>query len=436
MKLLPDYLIKYIPAIEDALEELRLSVIDHAYELIQSLDIDELSSDNIKDKLELYDIKTENMSSEWLPNGKFYRLFASIQHHRTRLNTIKAISRSGGQFEGLWTDDFKHKPSYNYKSIQILRHYYIGSNLDGYFYISGNTDRNPDGTVRSSARSALLNDIIMSQALPAGYTYLYLPWPRPSYPVESGYFYNVHMLDYDRLVYEKNCNHRWNSLSYLGADYNSIYYCPENSDVNRYYDIITKKYGSTKDNCVAEFDASINSDMEFYLQDSYDVPASANYDWLNGSNTPWRCPYWIDYHYMNDMRHVYKKKWPVPESGMYTAFDKYNEEYEVDHPSDAVKYTLDESCLELSHSSSVFPSRCKSHVRYAITPPNRKSNDAGIKCAYNEYAIIINKLPDDIERFVYAAATLTNYSINFITNKFSNINNINTISLKSYLSEV
>ena len=69
MKLLPDYLIKYIPAIEDALEELRLSVIDHAYELIQSLDIDELSSDNIKDKLELYDIKTENMSSEWLPNG-------------------------------------------------------------------------------------------------------------------------------------------------------------------------------------------------------------------------------------------------------------------------------------------------------------------------------------------------------------------------------
>ena len=436
MKLLPDYLIKYIPAIEDALEELRLSVIDHAYELIQSLDIDELSSDNIKDKLELYDIKTENMSSEWLPNGKFYRLFASIQHHRTRLNTIKAIGRSGGQFEGLWTDDFKHKPSYNYKSIQILRHYYIGSNLDGYFYISGNTDRNPDGTVRSSARSALLNDIIMSQALPAGYTYLYLPWPRPSYPVESGYFYNVHMLDYDRLVYEKDCNHRWNSLSYLGADYNSIYYCPENSEANRYYDITTKKYGSTKDSCVAEFDASINSDMEFYLQDSYDVPASANYDWLNGSNTPWRCPYWIDYHYMNDMRHVYKKRWPVPESGVYTAFDKYNEEYEVDHPSDAVKYTLDESCLELSDSSSVFPSRCKSHIRYAITPPNRKSNDAGIKCAYNEYAIIINRLPDDIERFVYAAATLTNYSVNVIRDKVSNVKNGNTIALKSYLSEV
>ena len=182
MKLLPDYLIKYIPAIEDAMEELRLSVIDHAYELIQSLDIDELSSDNIKDKLELYDIKTENMSNEWLPNGKFYRLFASIQHHRTRLNTLKAISKSGGQFEGLWTDDFKYKSSYNYRTTQILRHYYLGSSLDGYFYISGNTDRNPDGTIRSSARTALLNDIIMSQALPAGYTYLYVPWPRPSYP--------------------------------------------------------------------------------------------------------------------------------------------------------------------------------------------------------------------------------------------------------------
>lgn len=436
MKLLPDYLIKYIPAVEDAMEELRLSVIDHAYELIQSLDIDELSSDNIKDKLELYDIKTENMSNEWLPNGRFYRLFASIQHHRTRLNTLKAISKSGGQFEGLWTDDFKYKSSYNYKTTQILRHYYLGSNLDGYFYISGNVDRNPDGTIRSSARTALLNDIIMSSALPAGYTYLYLPWPRPSYPLDSGYFYNVHMLDYDRLVYEKDSDHRWISLSYLDEEYSSVYYCPENHEANQYYDSATKKYGSTKDNCEDNFDNSIYGDREFYLLDSYGVPASTNYDWQYGSNTPWRCPYWFDYHYMNDMRHAYEEKWPVPESGKYTAFDKYNEEYEVDYPGDAVKYTLDDNCIELADSESVLPSNCISHTRYAITPPNRKSNEAGIKCAYDEYSLLINTLPDDVDRFISDAAVLTGYSINVIKDKVSNVKDENVIALKSYLNDI
>ena len=435
MKLLPDYLIKYIPAIEDAMEELRLSVIDHAYELIQSLDIDELSSDNIKDKLELYDIKTENMSNEWLPNGKFYRLFASIQHHRTRLNTLKAISKSGGQFEGLWTDDFKYKSSYNYRTTQILRHYYLGSSLDGYFYISGNTDRNPDGTIRSSARTALLNDIIMSQALPAGYTYLYVPWPRPSYPLESGYFYKVHMLDYDILVYEKDSYHRWLSLSYLGEAYSSVYYCPENHEANQYYNASTQRYGSTKDSCEDSFDTNADGDREFYILDSYDTPASANYDWLYGSNTPWRCPYWFDYHYMNGMRHVYESKWPIPESGKYTAFDKYNEEYEVDYPGDAVKYTLDDSCKELADSKSVLPSNNASHIRYAVTPPNRKSDEAGIKCTYDEYSLLINKLPDNIDRFISDAVALTGYSSNVIRDKVSNVKNGNIITLKSYLNE-
>ena len=47
MKILPDYLIQYMPEIEEAMEELRLSVIDHAYELLKRLDIDELSVDEI-----------------------------------------------------------------------------------------------------------------------------------------------------------------------------------------------------------------------------------------------------------------------------------------------------------------------------------------------------------------------------------------------------
>ena len=99
MKLLPDYIIEYMPDVEDAVEELRLSVIDHAYELIQSLDIDELTANNIREKLALWDIKTENMSNEWLPNGRFYRIYAAINHHRTRLNTLKSIAKSDVEFK-------------------------------------------------------------------------------------------------------------------------------------------------------------------------------------------------------------------------------------------------------------------------------------------------------------------------------------------------
>src|SRR5574344_267235 len=112
MNILPDYLIEYMPTIEAALEELRLSVLDHAYELLQKLDIDELSTDDVRQKLELYDIKVDNMSGYWLPNGRFYRLYPSIKHHRSRYNAIKAIAKSGGQFEGLWSTDFNNKSTY------------------------------------------------------------------------------------------------------------------------------------------------------------------------------------------------------------------------------------------------------------------------------------------------------------------------------------
>ena len=88
MKILPDYLIEYMPELEEAIEELRLSVMDHAYELLKCLDIDELSTDDIRRKLELYDIKVENMTDAWLPNGRFYRIYPSIKHNRSRLNGL------------------------------------------------------------------------------------------------------------------------------------------------------------------------------------------------------------------------------------------------------------------------------------------------------------------------------------------------------------
>lgn len=316
MKILPDYLIEMMPALEEALEELRLSVIDHAYELLKCLDVDELSSDTIRRKLELYDLKIDNMTEEWLPNGKFYRMYPAIKHNRTRLNSLKSVVCSGGQFEGLWSNEFIKEAEHNYNKIRTLRHYAVQSEYDGYFYVSGNVSRvsiSGSDLVEDSTLTALSTDILLGQAMPAGYTYLYVPWPRPTYPSDSGYFYNVNMLNADRLHYAINC-------------------------------------GTT---------------------DSYDEskPASLNYDWENGTNTPWKTPYWFDYHFMGDTNHTdptesqletddrYAGTWPIHEKGEY---GNYNEDgdWVSCNPEDAHFYRLDSSCSELSNSNAIFPTKC------------------------------------------------------------------------------
>ena len=405
MNILPDYLITYMPEIEEALEELRLSVIDHAYELLQRLDVDELSTDEVRQKLELYDIRVDNMSGDWLPNGRFYRLYPSIKHHRSRHNAIKAIAKSGGQFEGLWSTEFSNKSEYNFKDITVARHYELQNNADGYFFVNGNTEKTARGTVVSSAAQALTTDVLINQALPAGYTYLYIPWPRPVYPGDSSYFYNVNMLMYDRLHYAEDCDHYWKKI---GVDYSrshndsssseakqsySIYVCVDNSEANRYCsapdsnispldvtysDIIkeiivgdSKEYMLESEHAFIEIDGDAPFAHSFYNED---VPASTKYDWKNGTNTPWRAPYWIDYHYMNTMKrtlpksdHSYAGTWPVTEYGIY--FDENGDEaLELD---DAVTYSLTQGCKELSDSRSSFPTKCYLKDSIKTTEPNR-----------------------------------------------------------------
>lgn len=405
MNILPDYLITYMPEIEEALEELRLSVIDHAYELLQRLDVDELSTDEVRQKLELYDIRVDNMSGDWLPNGRFYRLYPSIKHHRSRHNAIKAIAKSGGQFEGLWSTEFSNKSEYNFKDITVARHYELQNNADGYFFVNGNTEKTARGTVVSSAAQALTTDVLINQALPAGYTYLYIPWPRPVYPGDSSYFYNVNMLMYDRLHYAEDCDHYWKKI---GVDYSrshndsssseakqsySIYVCVDNSEANRYCsapdsnispldvtysgtitEIIvgdSKEYILESEHAFTEIAGDAPFAHSFYNED---VPASTKYDWKTGTNTPWRAPYWIDYHYMNTMKrslptgdHSYAGTWPVTESGVY--FDENGDEaLELD---DAVTYSLTQECKELSDSRSTFPTKCYLKDSIKTTEPNR-----------------------------------------------------------------
>ena len=324
MKILPDYLIQYMPEIEEAMEELRLSVIDHAYELLQRLDIDELTTDEIRRKLELYDIRVSDMKRAWLPNGKFYRLYPYIKHHRSRLNAIRAIAKSGGQFEGIWSSDFSDQPEYEFYKISVGRHYQFKSNADGYFYVSGDSQKDVHGRVVDSAATALTTDILINQALPAGYTYLYVPWPRPVYPGDSGYFYNVHMLDFDRLHY-------------------------------------SKLWGADNEDPLDENDHDIHPD--------YSVPASTLHDWnhTDKKDSPYRTPYWFDYHYMDDMRSDEERNtWPIKESGTYKDEDGIQT-----NPENAVIYELSEDCKELQNSHAVFPTKYYTHARYRTTDPNR-----------------------------------------------------------------
>lgn len=389
MKILPDYIINYMPEMEEALEELRLSIIDHAYDLLKCLDIDELTSDEIRHKLELYSITVEDMTSDWLPNGRFYRMYHSIKHNRTRQNTLHAIAKSGGQFEGVWSTGFSNKSEYNFKQIQLLRHYELASDMDGYFYISGNVYRYSDGSIAGSALSAIQSDILMAQALPAGYTYLYIPWPRPSYPDDSTYFYNVNMLQFDRLTFVEDCDLKnlTKNVSYNG------------------------KY-----------------------------PASMFYNWKDGIGTPWRTPYWFDYHYMNNIEHIEdihgnSISWPISETGTYYYYDEDENEFVVlnrnseGHFVENItpdRYIPDQK--ELYDTKSVFPTGCSAHGMYRTSEPNRlqkflfnkhnsEDTDSIDENYYIDYSDSVSALPGPYRWDVLSSSPFIEYN---------NMNHINT----------
>ena len=336
MKILPNYLIEFMPEIEEAMEELRLSILDHAYELLNCLDINELSSEDIRNKIELFDIHVENMKESWLPNGRFYQIYPYIKHHRTRLNAITSIVRSGGQFEGLWSTNFRKTQAYNYHKIQLVRHYDIASAMDGYFYVSGDTYRNPDGSIASSALVALQSDILLNGALPAGYTYLYVPWPRPHYPSDTEYFYNVNSLLHDRLYYAKHCKEYYSDKQYSAIDL----------DKPASYTLYKDEQGKISDD-------GINK-----------------YRYISS--------FWFDYHYIDGYTLQPKK-----DRDRYNYIDECGKFVDVDgniitDPNDAnkmVKYVANDGCEynfnKLNDSNALFPTNCYMLFVGKTTSPDR-----------------------------------------------------------------
>lgn len=414
MKALPDYLIEYMPYVEDAIEELRLSVIDHAYDLLKSLDIDELTSSDIRTKLETLGLKLKSMTGEWLPNGRFYRMYSSIKHHRSRKNGISAVVKSGGQFEGVWSYNFNEKQQYNYKYIQLLRHYEFASELDGYFFISGNATRRSNGSIVGNTISLLSSDDLLNQSLPAGYTYIYVPWPRPSYPEDSNYFYNAHMLQYDRLHYSEDCK----------SPYSGVY--------------------------------------------STLLPASMQYYSLKTSMQP---PYWYDYHFTGDTMHPNyvanqdKYEWPIKEVGYYynsdglkiarlcidkdkkstltylldgneRDLDENNEEDKVLINlvnTSAVEYKLEDHSKLIANTNSNGITNCYLHSLYKTSEPNRSQ-----VFTPTESTLTINFR--DIESDLFDKESVTKISLRYISDTGTNIdefaNNYNSDSNSIVVSGV
>ena len=366
MKILPNYLIEFMPEIEEAMEELRLSILDHAYELLNCLDINELSSEDIRNKIELFDIHVENMKESWLPNGRFYQIYPYIKHHRTRLNAITSIVRSGGQFEGLWSTNFRKTQAYNYHKIQLVRHYDIASAMDGYFYVSGDTYRNPDGSIASSALVALQSDILLNGALPAGYTYLYVPWPRPHYPSDTEYFYNVNSLLHDRLYYAKHCKEYYSDKQYSAIDL----------DKPASYTLYKDEQGKISDD-------GINK-----------------YRYISS--------FWFDYHYIDGYTLQPKK-----DRDRYNYIDECGKFVDVDgniitDPNDAnkmVKYVANDDCEynfnKLNDSNALFPTNC-----YMLFVGKTTSPDRHQVSKYLQYKII-----DDIYHESYIGLDEHGYEV-------------------------
>ena len=366
MKILPNYLIEFMPEIEEAMEELRLSILDHAYELLNCLDINELSSEDIRNKIELFDIHVENMKESWLPNGRFYQIYPYIKHHRTRLNAITSIVRSGGQFEGLWSTNFRKTQAYNYHKIQLVRHYDIASAMDGYFYVSGDTYRNPDGSIASSAFVALQSDILLNGVLPAGYTYLYVPWPRPHYPSDTEYFYNVNSLLHDRLYYAKHCKEYYSDKQYSAIDL----------DKPASYTLYKDEQGKISDD-------GINK-----------------YRYISS--------FWFDYHYIDGYTLQPKK-----DRDRYNYIDECGKFVDVDgniitDPNDAnkmVKYVANDGCEynfnKLNDSNALFPTNC-----YMLFVGKTTSPDRHQVSKYLQYKII-----DDIYHESYIGLDEHGYEV-------------------------
>lgn len=201
MKILPPSQINNLPIMEEVLEELRLSILDHIQEIGEVLDLYSLATDNIKKKLNLLglnsvtigkfiNISLSDKEFEYI-SPAFYKGYRKLNEHRGNKMSMDYVLHSAGMMNTLvhsnpqfYNQDIFSNAA-NFFEFNTFRDNQL-SELgigDGYIIVPYTTNRS------QVLKQYLAKNPIIFEFLPAGYTFVFLSEYR------NGYDNGVHQYD-------------------------------------------------------------------------------------------------------------------------------------------------------------------------------------------------------------------------------------------------
>lgn len=209
MKILPPSQINNLPILEEVLEELRLNVVDHIYEIIEALNLYSLNSLELKQKLNLLGfssikigkfISLDITSSEFeYISPEFYKMYRKLNQHRGNKMSMDYIFHSAGMMNTLvHSNTLFYKQNnifgdtssfFDFDTFRDNQFPELGIG-DGYIIVPYTSNR------LQVLKSYLATNPIIFNFLPAGYTFIFLSEYRNSY--------NTGALQYDNFLCYKD----------------------------------------------------------------------------------------------------------------------------------------------------------------------------------------------------------------------------------------
>jgi hypothetical protein len=207
MQILPSSQINNLPILEEVLEELRLNVIDHIFEIGDALNLYALNTLELKQKLNLLGLSSIHIgkfisldinSKEFdYISPEFYKMYRKLNQHRGNKMSMDYVLHSAGMMNTLVHSNTQF---YNQDSIfENLSSFFDFSSFrdnqfpelqigDGYIIVPYSSNR-----LQVLKRYLATNPIIFN-FLPAGYTFIFLSEYRNSY--SNGIFQFDNFLNY------------------------------------------------------------------------------------------------------------------------------------------------------------------------------------------------------------------------------------------------
>ena len=194
MKILPPSQINNLPILEEVLEELRLNVVDHIYEIAEALNLYALSSLELKQKLNLIGFSSISIGKfisldinskefEYI-SPEFYKMYRKLNQHRGNKMSMDYIFHSAGMMNTLvhsntqfykQNDIFGDTVSFfDFDTFRDNQFPELGVG-DGYIIVPYTSNR------LQVLKTYLATNPIIFNFLPAGYTFIFLSEYRNSY---------------------------------------------------------------------------------------------------------------------------------------------------------------------------------------------------------------------------------------------------------------